>query len=229
MIVSKGIEYIRKTCGAENDNITDQEILDFGINPTYHDIENEISSRVWEDYFYEYFKTDIIQNQNEYSFEMSSPTNEWVKKVISVEVKWDDISNYEMLLPLRANTNDRLSLNQLSSISIDSWFYDIKDSSIFLYPTPKTTVANWLKMQAIINLTDLTLSSIETDIFKWSTDLRQYHTLIYLWAKTYIYTRRQEFDNVAQSRNEYNIELNKMIQQLQTRYIWPIYQRTPLT
>ena len=73
-----------------------------------------------------------------------------------------------------------LSLDELNNMSESQTLFDIKDSSIFLYPTPKQTIENGIRGQAITSVRDLQLTDNEEAIFPGHSDLRDFYELIYL-------------------------------------------------
>ena len=84
-----------------------------------------------------------------------------------------------MLLTNSKNTEYKQSLASLGTyLPKEQGIFDIKDSSVFVYPTPTNSVTNGIKIQGIVNLIDLDTSDIETDIFPNHTELRQWHYLI---------------------------------------------------
>lgn len=76
------------------------------------------------------------------------------------------------------------------SISTGDAFYEYREGSIFLYPTPTENVTNGLKVYAIKALIDLVAGSAETTVFPKHMELRQYHHLIALGAVPYVLRHR---------------------------------------
>lgn len=50
--------------------------------------------------------------------------------------------------------------------------YQLKNGSIYIYPTPTEDITDGLKIEGFVNLPDVTVSSTEADIFGENTALR---------------------------------------------------------
>lgn len=82
-----------------------------------------------------------------------------------VEVKYKDSSEYREVISsdelptLSKNSADYSAVNEAEP------FYEIKDGSIFLYPTPTEAVVDGLVIRYTKNLPDITVASVEGDFF----------------------------------------------------------------
>lgn len=195
--------------------ISDATMLIYG-NIAYHLIENRIIKEISDDYFYTYFTTNLTSWTNEYTIPASSSTVKWVKRILSVEVKYSATDPTRTLAVNRQNDNYWVAIDYLATYQDKSNpIYDIKDSSIFLYPTPTETVSWWLVMQAIVNLIDLTLSDTEDKIFPNATELRAWHYMIAEWMKQFIYDNKQQEQEKINAINNFEINLRNMIKSIQ--------------
>ena len=196
----------------------DDELMIY-LNMAYHDLENTIVTDVDENFFYQKWKTNLIDWQNEYTFQESSATSEWFKKILQIEVRRDEDQDDYVVLPHKNIQLFNSARDVLESITPESWgFYDIKDSSIFIYPTPTEDVANGLILSGTVNLIDLTTTNdAEIYIFPDHTDLRQFIPLIALWAKQYVYQARGMLNEKNDAKNEFEIEKRKMVKFLSNR------------
>jgi hypothetical protein len=197
------------------------------LNLSYQKIVNTITEEIPDKYFYEYFKTNTVADQSEYTLPLATSTTAWVKRVISVEIMWGTTDSDYQLLYNANNTEYNVSLLKLwTDLPKSEWIYDVKDWSIFIYPTPLQSVTSWLKLQALVSIPDLTDNDLEWDLFWWHTELRDWHYIIMLWAKPYVFQEKQLYNDKINADNEFNIELAKMIKTLSTK-AWPVVWKTP--
>lgn len=197
-------------------------------NIAYHDVENAIIEWIGDDFFYEYIKADTVANQWEYILPVSDATTKWFKKVLSAEIKRATDDTSYSLLTNSKNTNYGVGLASLgSNLSKNTWIYDIKDGSLFIYPTPLNSVTDWLKVQVIQNLIDLVVWGAETLVFPWHTELRQRHHVIWLAMIPYIFAEKWLYDDRANAEIRYKNELDKMIRAIGNRYRWTSVWQLP--
>lgn len=213
------LERARKETNTSIYQVSDVELLDF-LNRRRNEIVNELITKVNEDFFFEIFTTDLVAGQNEYSLQKCLPDQEGMKKIISLEIKTEDGRPY-MLIPKRGMNSLGLSLDELNSMSENQSFFDIKDSSIFLYPAPKESVQNGIRGQAITSVRDLKLTDDEEAIFPGHSDLRDFYELIYIWAKVDCRDLKQDFDKKNLAMNDYELLKKKMLTYLSDRYNAP--------
>ena len=144
-----------------------------------------------------------------------------------MEVKWGTEDDQYTLLKSSNNTEYGVWLEYLwDNLAKDNWIYDIKDSAIFIYPTPTQSVTDGIKIQAIISLIDLAWTEDETDIFPWHSELRDWHYMIAKGMERLIYKEKQEIDKSQIAKQEFEVELNKMIKSLK-RYQWNTVWKLP--
>lgn len=197
--------------------IVDADLLIY-LNIAYHLAEDMIVAEVGEDFFYDYFYANLVSGQNEYTLPPSSATVEGSKKILSVEAKRSSNNAYCSLLDYQKNTEQWLALDELAAKTpTDAWFYDIKASSIFLYPTPTASVIGGLKLQAIVNLIDLTVNGAETDIFPHHTELRNWHWVIGMGAIPFVFKHFQQKADAAEAEGDFKNAMTDMIAALQGR------------
>lgn len=198
--------YAREQTGKSNSwNFSDANLLKY-VNTRYHIIENEIKDLVAEDYFFNIYRSDLVEWQNEYSLKWSASDEEWISKIVSVSAKRSDDDEY--YTKLSENIVEWYSTDYLqSNISTWQWFYEIKDSSIFIYPKAPNSVFWWLEARAIITNPDLTTTSIESNIFPRHSELRHYHYIIALWliADILWIDWKDNEKNIAESKFEREI------------------------
>lgn len=219
------LERARKETNTSIYQVSDVELLDF-LNRRRNEIVNELITKVNEDFFFEIFTTDLVAGQNEYSLQKCLPDQEGMKKIISLEIKSEDDRPYT-LIPKRGMNSLGLSLDELNAMSENQSFFDIKDSSIFLYPAPKESVPNGIRGQAITSVRDLQLTDNEEAIFPGHSDLRDFYELIYIGAKIDCRDLKQDFDKKSLAMNDYEIIKRKMLSYLSDRYNSPAEFQAP--
>lgn len=208
----------------EEDQIWTDNLLVYA-NIAYHKIEKAIKDKVRNDYFVDFFKASLVDAQNEYTFDWATATNIWMDAVKEVNIKRSTNQTHTKLLPYSNSNRQWLSRDELAVIN---WgFFDIKDWSIFIYPTPTEAVADWLKMEAIVTLVDLTGSETESQIFPKNTNLRDWHYVISLWMKPYIYQHMGQYQEKIDANNEFENELDRMVKSLRHRYTGVVDQELP--
>jgi len=203
--------------------VSDADVLTY-MNIVYHDLEEAIVAQVNEDYFYDYLTTDSVIDQSEYQLKTSTATVEWVKKLLWVSVKQKVADS----VYIKYRLNDLWSLDrdlQYYEDNQSSWdpFFVIQEDSIFLFPTPDEVVTDWVKIHVIVNLVDLAAWWAETTVMI----PRQWHHLIAIWVKQYIYMARNLINEKNDAKNEYETEKLKFINALSERYVNPVNVKLP--
>ena len=195
-------------------------------NIVYHELEECIRNDVNEDYFYDYFTTDFVANQNEYVLEEQSGVNIGINKILSVGVKYTSTATtFSPVFPFWTGslweTEEYLQVNQSST----SPFYTVKDNSLFIYPYPTTTVSDGLRVHASINLVDLLSWGAESTV-KFP---RNFHFVIGLGMKRYINnTRSLDGTWIAQNGDkDYELWKQRLIEYLKNRTLIPMEQASP--
>lgn len=227
MDVSDIISLARTLTHSNSNQVSDAQLLTY-VNIIYNKMSNKIISEVDEDYFWDEFITNLVADQNEYSLKEATALASWMKKVTRVECKWLDTDTYKSLVAADTVSNYNTSTGKLG-VNLSAWdaFYDVKDGSIFLYPTPTANITEWLKVQAVITLPDLLTTDTSSSVFPRSSELREYHYLLSVWAKQFIYASQGKTNEKNDSINEFNIAVESMIQTLQNRSTTPVIADLP--
>lgn len=220
MNVSTIISIIRNQTGISSQNISDTQILDF-INMSYQDLVNSIAN-INENYFFETYLTDTIGGENNYLFPLKNDLQA-LKKIVSISVKYHE--NDEFYTKVRENNfgnlpNDVSFYEQNQSV-LDPFFV-IADNGFFLYPLPQNTVSDWVKIEWILNLDDLSMeSSLDIKIPK------EYHYLIVIWAKVYVFNALWKIAEKNDALQDYELQKSNMLQNFSDRNISPVQGRMP--
>lgn len=227
MNVADFIEKVRNDTHTSEYQVTDTQILDF-INEVRNDVVNDIITRINEDFFRDVLtiqwstQTDV----NEYSLRECTSTKAWVKKINSVEIKWHEDSPFQ-LLDHRKNTSTNLTMDELNALPESAGFFDIKDNSIFIYPAPKEQVLNWIRMQAVVSLLDLTLVWTEADFFPWHSELREYLNVLVYWVDARVFRAKRYQSEAQEAELQYNNKRREMLIELSDRYNEPLQTSLP--
>lgn len=221
MNISDIITQVRLDSWLDNIQAPDTNIL-IWINRVYRDLINDITQKVNEDFFYQEWTTNLVNNQREYTLQKRTSTIDWLKKVKKVSLKVNN--EFINVRPNFLSTSLEKDLWYYSiNQNINDPFYIISDNSIFIYPTPKENITNWLKIYWICDPIDLTLTSTEENI---KIPL-EYQDLLVLWAVYHSYRSRQMINEKNEAKNEYIFEKNKMLTNLSDRIITPLVSEMP--
>ena len=213
----------RLNTGTTSTNISDAVLLTL-TNVTYRELINIITSRVNEDFFYDELTFDTVANQKEYTFPVRDADTAWLKKLISVWIKYNSSDDY-----FRIGTPTKLSNLPYDATyyaenqpSTDP-FYTVADKSVFIYPTPTTsTTSGWI----LYGITDpIELQAAATEVMiKIPVD---YHQLIVLGNEYKIYKTRQLQDDATRAYNYFVTECNRMVTEISDRIIKPLESAMP--
>lgn len=194
------------------------------LNRAYRFLINEIRQKVNEDYFYNEWISDTVQNQREYRFLDRTASIPWMVKVKGISIKYKTTdTEYKKVRPETLSNLDRdlewYSTNQ----SKDDPFFIISDNSVFIYPSPTEAVTWWIKFYWISDPCDLTTTSVEWDI---KIPL-EFHDLIPLGMMPYSYQARGMLNEKNNAKNEFLQETQRMISNLSDRIITPLESVMP--
>lgn len=225
MDVSDIIARARRLTSTDSNQYSDADALE-DLNFVYQDCVNEIVREVWEDYFWDTAKTSTVSDQSEYAIEAIIDGSDVydIKKVKAVFIKWTSSdTKYTRLTytDFEDYTNNRETLETTASTSTP--FYCIKDESIFVFPAPTEVVSEWLQLEVIYTPLDLSSSWVEADIAL----TREYHYILTEGMKQYCYHASNKINEANNARELYEIEKRKMIEYLQERKAWDIYEEMP--
>jgi len=220
------IDRSRRLWYVDNSQYSDANALE-DLNVVYHDLENDIVTKIREDFFWDFFTTDLVANQSEYIL----PTLIWdwwtrFEKWDWVSVKYNDSDWWVKARRVNQNWLDRDdSYYEVNQSNLDPFYY-IKDNSLFLFPAPKTSETASLKLEWIKWLADLELASTEDDVFNNKIP-KKFHTVIAMWMLEYIYQSRWMLNEANNARQIYLLKKDAVIKQLQDRDYTPIAIEDP--
>lgn len=194
MNIADLLTFTRDQWWATTAQVTDTELLRY-LNIAYHDLEWWIRAEVDAEFRWDIFTTNLVLGQNEYTLQTASATSQGITGIKRVEVLRDSDNTYYSTLKRWTLDDQTYATGQIEDIiPTDEGFFDVKDWSLFLFPTPENSVTNWLKAHALVTLIDLVSGWAETTIFPKHTELRGYHYAIGLWALEFILRQKNVKD-----------------------------------
>lgn len=194
------------------------------LNRVYRFLINEIRQKVNEDYFYNEWTTNSVQNQREYTFLDRTASVPWMVKVKWVSIKYASTdTEFKKARPETLSNLERDLEWYVENQSKDDPFFIISDKSVFIYPAPPVAVTWWIKFYWIWDPCDLTTTSTEWDI---KIPL-EFHDLIPLGMIPYCYQSRWMINEKNDARNEFLQETQRMISNLSDRIITPLESVMP--
>ena len=227
MQVDNIITLSRTLTHTDSDQISDSQALDY-LNIVYKKIASEIVMKIDEDYFWDIFETDTVANQNEYVLPLANNLTAWFKKITRVELKYSATDSARTLVSSDTIANYKDTVDRLDNdISTANAFYDIKDGSIFIYPAPKQAVTDWLVINAITTLVDLVSWGSESSIYPNNSELREYHDVLAVWMKQYIFSQQWLINEKNDAINEYRLVLDQLLDTLKDRYFNAVETELP--
>lgn len=191
------------------------------FNIVYQALCNLIITEVDEDYFSDFLTAEFVSGQNEYT--LTDDTNNIdINRVQKVQVKYADALDLK-----EATLTDKDQLNHPLSYYNWDWrqentpFYFIFDDSVFVYPSPDTSITDWYQVDVSLTPTDL---EIDTPI----TMLENTHrNLIAEGMLPYIYQQRGLLNEKNNSEASYQEKLNTLIFNMSDRVSTPQEVETP--
>ena len=213
----------RLNTGTTSTNLVDATLLTL-TNVTYRDLINTIVSRVNEDFFYNEWTTDTIANQREYTFPVRTASVAWLKKLISIGIKYATTDDYyKITTPTKFSNLTSDPTYYVENQTNTEPFFTVADKSVFIYPTPTTWITGWLYMYWISDPIELQAGATE-DLIKIPVD---FHHIIVLGNEYKIFKSRALHNDATRAYNEYVAEVNKMCTQLSDRIIKPLESEMP--
>lgn len=213
----------RLNTGTTSTNLPDATLLTI-TNVTYRDLINTIVSRVNEDFFYDEWTADTVANQREYTFPVRTASVSWLKKLISIGIKYATTDDYyRITTPTKFSNLTSDPTYYVENQTNTEPFFTVADKSVFIYPAPTSSITGWLYMYWISDPIELQAAATEA-LIKIPVD---FHYLMVLGNEYKIYKSRLMFNDATRAYNEYVAEVNKMCTQLSDRIIKPLESAMP--
>ena len=211
----------------DSDQVTDAQALIY-TNIVYKKIASEIVQRIDESYFWDLFTTDTVVGQTEYVLPIADATTIGLRKITRCEIKHKSTDTFRSLVPADTIASYPVATDELEAqSSVDRWFFDIRDGSMFVYPSPEEAVTGWLQIGVITTLADLTSATTSGNIYPNNSELRDYHDVISIGMKQYIFSAEGQTNEKNDSINEFNAKLDDLIEILRDRWFNPVVAELP--
>ena len=201
MDVSTIITLSRNQTNTPAGQISDADYLRY-LNITYKDIFSRLSVNS-KKYTRQSYTTDIVAWQSEYVIPQPSDTQTWLKLVLDCFYKHENKDKRIPIYDASINTDYEINKN-------DDPYWVLRDGSIFIYPTPTTSIANWLRLEWKYIPLDLQLTDTSEDI-KLAPE---YHNILVKGLNSLVFWEKQVFDK-QQLREWYYLQA---INQMQTEW-----------
>lgn len=192
----------------------------------YNDNRDELIDAIIEekeDYFYNYYTSNTVIWQNEYTLAKRWDIAEdwvtildWVAKVKAVS--WKINSTDTEFTLLRAVNLNNLEKDIESYDETSTPFFCLMDNSIFIYPAPKEVTE--FKIYGIMYPKKLALTDTDT--------LPDQHTkTILLWVAERYFTSQKLTNEAILARNKFEEAKLRVCKALSWRITWPVQRTTP--
>lgn len=229
MNVSTILQLARETTNTSSamTNLSDSSLLPY-LNIVYHDLEDAITAKVDSDYFVKEFYTNTIEGQERYQMREATSTQQWWKRLLEVGIKRDNDQDYYKKLPIVDSNQDDVFSDKDKAERIESdWSVDVIGKYMFVYPAPTTAVTQWLYVLASTTMIDLLVAWSESDIFPDNPELRNFHQLLVIGMKRWIYQLKWQVNEKNDASNEYEMEKRRMVMSIRNRTSQPVTMTLP--
>lgn len=216
MDVATMLPIIRNQTGTDTVNMPTATLMPY-VNMGFHDLEGRIVALINEHYFYGSLTINTVANQVKYSFPLGwsgasvagdRTPNVELKKLIEVWVKYSsDAGKYTKATQSDQSTAEEFIDTYATLQDQSNPVYIIQDKALRLYPAPTAVVTAWIKIEAIKKLLDLTSTTVEADI----GIPREYHDMIILATRPWVFRHRQLANKAAEAQAEYEQARSMML------------------
>lgn len=211
MTVAQIIDFIRGLKKPTVSMIDDATLLLY-INQVYPKIYKKVVD-LDKNYFWGRWSANLVSGQSQYSLVQpdtgTSTFGQWSIEKVGVKYNEDD----ETFTTAQLVSFDRLD-KDLSWYEVNASEYEpfaiVASKSMFIYPTPETSVSAWLKFEWAKKPYPLLLTSDSDDILL----PEEYHDLIWWGVVPYLYHEREMIGEKNDAIQEYERRLREMQEDL---------------
>lgn len=200
-------------------------------NIIIHQIEDYITSAIWEWYFWDIMTVDTtVVDQSEYRIPTITSWNfNWTPKIEWISIQYD--TDWEFIPATERNRQTLLDEHDLSwyeiNISEATPIYFIADDSVFIYPAPTTAIAWAIKYYGIKSLADAEATTDYDDLFGGKIPTKYYY-MIAEWMEQYILKVKWEKESAKASKQFFeDVTLPNLVEKLWNRKPWISQRGTP--
>jgi len=201
------------------------------FNRYLHKLENEIAIFLMENSYDDWIKINLVDWQKDYNlptWDSSWPTIPWIsefKKLLecSVNYDWPTSKWYKAIELPDGSLPNPIERYSTENSTKSPMFKFLWKNTLTIYPTPKKSVTDWLKLRYSKTDYDVELATLETAL----SIPRQYIPVIldgmsYQLAKTI-----KDKDLLAILERDYKESKRDMMAQLSDRYSQPVQYHNP--
>lgn len=192
---------------------------------------NEIYKKVWraivkkyKDYFWNYWTTDLQAGIVEYAIQRKE-VNLWTDE------DPDLVPGIAVLQKVKIKTGEKLDddgetiipiYELLPELSDAQWeagykWWQLKDNHIVLSWIPKEDMEDWIKLEGVQAINNLTEESGEDEIFPGHEDLIDFTEVIKLWLDWKLWRWKHDFDKANLAKAEFDEALVEAINSMWVR------------
>ena len=208
---------INDACFETNTNIREywQAKIISDLNRVYRKVWRNVV-RTHEEYFWNYWTTDIQANVSEYAIqrkEVETEDDQWE----TIKIPW--IAKVKRVLVKTNADSDYKELEQLDDFEDRVWFHwwTLKDNHIILSWTPDEDIEDWIKLEWIQTVNDLKIDDGADAIFPWHEDLQDFSDVLSYWLKDILWRAKQDFEKSQIAKSDFSVSLEDMLRYISER------------
>ena len=223
MQVSDIYSLARTLTYSDTSNMPDADAQKY-LRLTYRDLINAIKAQVNEDFFYNEWTADTVASQREYTLPARTGSVDGCNKLLGVSVKYLAAATEFTKCEERSFSNVQGDMAWFSTNQPkDAPFYVISDNSVFLYPSPSTSVTGGLKLYGIADPIDVSTAGAESTV---KIPLEFHETLSHGIAYWYFVANGKP-DKTQEAFQRYEMAKRTMVSTLSDRTVSPKDSQLP--
>lgn len=198
------------------------------LNIVKNDFFSYLITSVSENYNWDYFTSNTVVWQDEYTYPEVAFDSVWLLKIQEVYINYDWKTYNNGKLQYRKAREVWQSLKKdwnyyLEYQNPEDPIYYIADRSVFIAPAPKQVVVWWIQTRWIRNIADYTIDTTESDI----KIPIPYQSILIQWLLPYIYKKKWDLQKSSYETWEYIRQRTEIVRQLADRSTWTHYMNLP--
>ena len=230
MNVSQIADLARDQTNTNVSQISDDTFVKY-LNFVKNDFYSAMITEIGDNYGWDYWIPDwwLIAGQNEYAFPSIASDETWALKVkwVSICYDWKTYDDWSLIY-IKAKERGADSLKEdigyyEQEASFERPFFMVADKSIFIYPKPKESVANWIRLIGIRNIPDYTINTTEEQMYIQP----QFHEILLQGTLPYIYRKQRNQQDAQLEKQEYERQKKNTILKMAERVQSPFMANYP--
>lgn len=206
----------RKLTCTDATQVLDADAVVF-LNVVYDDLWTSIARDTGEDFFFHTWYINTLAGENTYALPSESGTQIGLLYSLAVSLQYNANGDYTKLREARISSlaEDLDTYRSLQPTSDP--FFVMGDMYVMLFPEPKESVIEGLKLYGMRRHKDLSISSSENAI-----ELpKETHTLLAQGMCAYIWSSRGKTDEARAAQRDYLEAKDRMIRRMAERVLVP--------